>query len=231
MKEEYFYAWMLTIAGKKQPASSAEKEEKNEKMVLSVLLLLLILIMHTTVFARPAQEVSPYPEEGAHILAVFAGHNKQPRPTFTAVNDSLDTVWVFFTDGLFRQYVRMDGDIMLYSCGQFDDSTGDFSDVNIIRTQKYMEGAGFLDYRSIHPYRFHGAEYVQLAAEGKETGILSVRWGKEGDPEIWLVCLQDDTCLIYTVSDGEIIQEPTGKNTENLSGEEMICLAEDSALQ
>lgn len=140
-----------------------------KKTVLLLLSLLLIFICCSVSAASPAK-AAPDPEmpaeafadsdDDAEICMVLAALRKQPHPTFTTNKDNLDTVWIFYTNGEFLQFVDMDQEICLFSCGTYAPISD--RELAIHRTGKYMEGAGFGPYSSIHPYTLHVDEYTLL---------------------------------------------------------------------
>ena len=106
-------------------------------------------------------------DNSSEVCMILAALRKQPHPTFTTNKDNLDTVWIFFNNGEFLQYVTMDQELRLFSCGTYSPITDEELDIH--RTGKYMEGAGFGPYRSVHPYILHIDEYVLLFAGQKEV--------------------------------------------------------------
>ena len=147
------------------------------KKIILLLLSLSLIFICCGAFAALAEELPleslPSPVEafaisdsGSEVCMILAALRKQPHPTFTTNKDNLDTVWIFFNNGEFLQYVTMDQEIRLFSCGTYSPITD--KELDIHRTGKYMEGAGFGPYRSVHPYILHVDEYVLLFA-GQEV--------------------------------------------------------------
>ena len=134
------------------------------KKIVLLLLSLFLIFTYCGTSKTPAEELLPdylaSPE--SEVCMILAALKKQPHPTFTTNKDNLDTVWIFFNNGEFLQYVTMEREIRLFSCGTYSPITDEEFDIH--RTAKYMEGAGFGPYRSVHPYTLHVDEYVLLFA-------------------------------------------------------------------
>lgn len=146
------------------------------KKIVLLLLSLSLIFTYCIASITPAEELpslaSPavpfsISDNDSEVCMILAALRKQPHPTFTTNKDNLDTVWIFFNNGEFLQYVTMDQEIRLFSCGTYSPITD--KELDIHRTGKYMEGAGFGPYRSVHPYILHVDEYVHLFAGQKEV--------------------------------------------------------------
>ena len=182
-------------------------------IVLTILTAALTVFITVGAFALPAGEFSASDEAG-EVLMVFAAQRKQPHPTFTTNKDSLDTVWIFFADGDFRQFVIMDGVFALFSSGTY--SQGPESHIEINRTRKYMEGAGLQDYSSVHPYTLDTEEYVQLVIPGKKESPVSAVYGSiehDETPDTYWIFYSDETFEQYGAPEGFFVLLDEGPGT------------------
>ena len=61
------------------------------------------------------------------ILAIFGDASHEEFTGADGITRYLDTFWIFFEDGTFRQYVFHDEDVVLFSSGRYEfDDIGDF---------------------------------------------------------------------------------------------------------
>jgi len=185
-----------------------------KKIILSVLSVFIVLTITRAVYAMPAGETqSPADNEGVSVTAVLSAVNKQPHPTFTTDINNLDTVWIFFDDGSFKQFVNMDDQILMFSCGTCSGESDNTIIIN--RTRKYMEGAGVRDYSSVHKYILNTDEYTELLnpadkdvkASAVFAGIAVQPYADGSGSEVLL-----DTCWIF-YSDGSFEQFVISDNT------------------
>ena len=68
------------------------------------------------------------PEDaGKQIVAIFGDTRFERYTDDDGITRFLDTVWLFFADNTFRQYVFLNGDVVLFSSGAYEfDEFGDF---------------------------------------------------------------------------------------------------------
>lgn len=182
-----------------------------KKAAQMIIMMVLAVLLCTSVHAAPAGEFPTGYDEG-RVQMILAGRRMQVYPV---EKDSLDTVWIFFEGGEFRQFVIMEQEVRMFSCGRFALEDGE---VLIERTGKYMEGAGFGEYRSVHPYVMDVEEYAQVAAAGNawdenlqgaadDAGrdVAAVYWGvdaSEGASDMLRIEYEDGNVVCYKGIDG-----------------------------
>ena len=123
--------------------------------------------------------VKVYPNDtGAvpEVISIFSGNDKQPFTEEDGEQDMIDTTWIYFNDGTFKQYAEVEENdqdqIVLFSLGTYEfEDGGDFvfedkSDhdrITISRTQKYQIRKGLVPYESTHTYELGTLGFTQLS--------------------------------------------------------------------
>ena len=107
--------------------------------------------------------------EDLKLVAVFMHGEKQKLVHTDNTEEFLPTIWLYYEDGTFQQYVSMaDAEDVLFSTGDYTIS-GDFltdkSVLTIHRTQKYQDGAGLTDYDSTHDYEIGSLGFIRIWPE------------------------------------------------------------------
>lgn len=107
------------------------------------------------------------------VAAVFTKDDGQLYIEKDGDREYLDTMWVYYTDGTFEQYVEGDDDnLLLFSTGTykldggdfvFDEGEVDYGDITIERDKKYQNGK-LSGYSSSHTYDLGSLGFVQLYA-------------------------------------------------------------------
>lgn len=182
-----------------------------KKAAQMIIMMILAVLLCTSVYAVPEGEFPTGYDEG-RVQMILAGRRMQVYPI---EKDSLDTVWIFFDSGEFRQFVIMEREVRMFSYGRFALEDGE---VLIERTGKYMEGAGFGEYRSVHAYVMDVEEYALVAAAGNawdenvqgaadDAGrdVAAVYWGvdaSEGAADVLRIEYKDGNVVCYRDIDG-----------------------------
>ena len=156
-----------------------------KKPVSVLLLLALMLCLSAGAFAQapepaplpPLVTVRPAPD--VDVAAVFAQKNNQPFTRESGRIVNLDSIWIYFTDGTFDQFVLIDDLPVLFSQGNYRFENGgsfifapdakDFGDIVISRTMKYDALKGLVPYESEHTYALNTLGFNQLYP-GKDVG-------------------------------------------------------------
>ena len=136
----------------------------------------------------------PIGAEDKEIAAAFLQADKQKLVKEDGSTVYLPTVWVYYSDGTFRQHALPGGrEAILFSTGEYS-VDGDFSEkdsvLTIHRNRKYMDGIGLADYDSTHDYVVGELDFIRIYPEqviGREVSIpteyadeLIVKTGEAG---------------------------------------------------
>lgn len=189
-------------------------------------LLFILLIAVLCLFVSCATKNGVLSENaGKPVAALFAKEDAQAYVEWDGDRDYLDTLWVYYTDGTFDQYVEEDDKVLLFSTGTYSLSDGDFvyeegeddfGDITIVREMKYRDGK-LSSYSSDHTYDLGSLGFVQLYALRDESKTVeAVFYGvekqlfieRDGDREyldtIWIY-YSDMTFEQYAAVDDEMI--------------------------
>lgn len=109
---------------------------------------------------------------GPSVAAIYLGVEKQAFVEKDGDTDHLDTVWVYFDDMTFTQYVFDDDAAFVFSTGtyKFEDN-GSFNydaqadakaSITITREQKYNATEGLAPYDSVHTYDLGTLGYLKI---------------------------------------------------------------------
>lgn len=113
------------------------------------------------------------PDAKRKAAAVFYGDDKQAWTGEDGQPKTLDTWWVYFSDGSFEQYAVLDNKVVLFSLGSYElsgnssfvyEKNGEEPGViTIRRTMKYTKD-GLAPYESSHEYELAKLGFIRIAA-------------------------------------------------------------------
>ena len=110
------------------------------------------------------------------VVTVFFGDDKQPYTKEDGSQEMIDTAWIYFDDGSFRQYAEVeekDGDHwVVFSQGTYafaDDGhfvcetdESEHGTIILTRTDKYQAGKGLSAYDSVNEFNLGTLGFIQL---------------------------------------------------------------------
>ena len=110
------------------------------------------------------------------VVTVFYGDDKQPFTEEDGDQEMVDTAWIYFDDGTFKQYAEVEENdqdkIVLFSQGNYafaDDGhfvcetdEPEHGTIIITRTHKYQTEKGLVPYDSVHDFNLGTLGFVQL---------------------------------------------------------------------
>ena len=112
--------------------------------------------------------------EESSVRAVYYGCDIQPYTEADGDAEMLDTWWVYFADGTFRQYAVADDTIVLFSTGTYEFSgtesfiyeADEANDGTVVlnRNRKYNAAEGLAPYESSHEYNLEELGYTRIVA-------------------------------------------------------------------
>ena len=110
-----------------------------------------------------------YPDNIAddrELRAVYMQADKQLLVRTDGTEEYLPTVWFYYSDGTFEQFVvHSELPDMLFSSGDYKTSDSTFSDgavLTVHRIRKYQDGTGLAPYDSLHDYEPIGMGFVRI---------------------------------------------------------------------
>ncbi len=180
------------------------RSNMKKSMLLAVAMTLVICLLSVSC----ATKALPEKDEERTVVAVFAKEDAQAYTYSDGERDYLDTLWVYYSDGTFRQYAELGDDVVLFSCGTYSLVDGDFiygsdeedfGDIVIKRERKYVNGE-LTDYSSEHTYDLGSLGFVQLYAYGTDpSSVEAVFYGLDKQLLVNTEGENDflDTCWIY----------------------------------
>ena len=199
------------------------------KKVVSILLaLVMILAVCCAAAESGANPELFYPvRTGTRVLAIFVAPDIQPYDEEDGVQEKLDSIWVFYTDGTFEQFAEADDRVQLFSTGthqMVDDA--DFiyehpgkagnGQITIHRTGKLTSGS-IVDYDSEHTYDLGTLGfYPAYTPENPDRQVTAVFYGddkqpfteQDGDREMldtWWIYYSDGTFAQFAILDDVVV--------------------------
>jgi len=110
-----------------------------------------------------------YPDNTAEDQELLAAYMQADKQLFVRTDGSqeyLPTVWFYYSDGTFEQFVvHNELDDVLFSTGDYKTSDSTFADgavLTVHRTQKYQDGTGLAPYDSLHDYEPISMGFVRI---------------------------------------------------------------------
>ncbi len=155
-----------------------------------------------------AEEGGRLPDAPVTVEAVFLGDDKQPLNNGEEMQ-MLDTVWIYLSDGTFRQYAMMNGKMQLFSTGYYAFGEGGSflppedpekpGSIIIERHQKYDPEEGLIDSFSSHEYKLGSLGFFAASSPEKEKEEVQILFGAKNQSykDIDGVESQLDTIWIY----------------------------------
>jgi len=198
------------------------------KRILSFIMVLVLLLCGSAALG-----------ENIGVEAIFAAPDIQVYVGKDGEQEKLDSVWVFYADGSFEQFAKVEDEVLLFSAGTYElledadfvyENPGKENGQIIIRREKKRTPQGLEDYRSEHTYDLGTLGFTQLYAPDSERKVAAVFYGvdkqpftkKDGDTEML------DTWWIY-YSDGMFVQFANLEDTIVEFSEGMYQLQEGSS--
>ena len=158
-------------------------------LIVSALVLSLFSVSCATKKATVVTETNV--SDTKWVTAVFAKEDAQAYTEADGDKEKLDTIWIYYSDGTFEQFVELDDEIALFSMGTYAlTEGGDFvfedneSVVNItIRRSHKFRGGLLEEYLSEHTYDLGSLGFDQLYAyENDSKRVEAVFYGHEKQP-------------------------------------------------
>ncbi len=122
------------------------------------------------------------------ISSIFTKEEGQSYVEKDGEMDYLDTMWIYYTDGTFEQFVEHDDTVILFSKGAYsltggdfvyEDGEKDFGDITIKREMKYV-GGKLTSYSSVHTYDLGSLGFDQLyVLDDESKTVEAVFFGEE----------------------------------------------------
>ena len=132
-------------------------------------------------------------KSGVTVESVFAGVERQPITDEDGdIITEEDTIWIYYSDGTFEQFVDLDGKTVLFSTGTYEFSEGgDFTyeegassngKITIVRNKKYQSGLGLAPYHSSHTFDLGTLGFTQVYAPDPDRQVASIFFGNDMQP-------------------------------------------------
>lgn len=197
-------------------------------LIVSALVLSLFSVSCATKKATVATETNV--GETKWVTAVFVKEDAQAYTEADGDNEKLDTIWIYYSDCTFEQFVELDDDIELFSKGSYTlTQGGDFVlkddepvvNITIRRSHKFQSGL-LEEYLSEHTYDLGTLGFDQLYAYDNDSRrVEAVFYGIEKQPfvesdgeremldTVWIY-FNDMTFEQYAWLDDEMVLFSTG---------------------
>lgn len=94
-------------------------------------------------------------ENGKKVSALYFGNDTQP--FIEEDGETLDTEWIFYSDGSFDQYAELNDKIEQFSTGTYEPSDGS---ITINQTKEYVSGEGLTDSLDTFDLNIRGFDQV-----------------------------------------------------------------------
>ena len=163
------------------------------KKQFSILVTVLLAILSVAWYAEAGDEITYSPKTDVEVAAVFAAPDIQPYIEADGDQEKLDSIWVYYTNGIFEQFAEVDDSVLLFSAGTYEllndanfvyEDSGTGNGQIIIRREKKLSSNGLEDYQSEHTYDLGTLGFTQLYAPNPERKVAAVFYGCDKQPYV-----------------------------------------------